>query len=296
MTDAYSPLKPSATGHHLVRGLRCQLRYWGDPSAPLLLCLHGHRDGSATFQFMVDLLKQDWRIVAPDWRGHGGTDWNPQGYYFQDYLADLDEIVDIVAPQKQVAILGHSLGGNIANVYAGVRPDRVSRIASIDGFGLRPRDSGEMPDHLVAWLDSWRRTTRSRAYPSLDLMADRLIASNQRLTRDKALFLAEHTSRPVEGGYAWSFDPAHQRPFATLYRVDEWAACWRRIEANTLWIAAGDRFERMDREGEGGFEWRLSQLRRGDWLQVPGTGHNIHHDDPAALARIVDDFFAPVRG
>jgi len=291
----YIPTSPSATNHQKIRGLKYQLRSWGDPAAPLLFCLHGHRDGSATFQFVVDALARDWRIVAPDWRGHGGSDWCVHGYSFQDYLADLDQMVDQLAPDGPVSILGHSLGGNIANVYAGIRPQRVKRVASIDGFGLRPKDLRETPEYLDAWLKSWRSEPKIRVYPDVAAMADRLIAANKRLSRDKALFLAQHTSRAVDGGYAWSFDPGHQRPFATTYRVDEWAACWRRIEAPTLWIAAGDRFERMDRTGEGGFEWRLAQLRHGDWVQVAETGHNIHHDRPAQLARIIEDFFAPSR-
>ncbi len=293
--EAYSPSKISATGHLQVRGLRYQLRYWGDPSAPLLLCLHGHRDGSATYQFVIDALKRDWRIVAPDWRGHGGTEWCPQGYYFQDYLADIDAIIDHVSPDQPVAMLGHSLGGNIANVYAGVRPQKVKRIASIDGFGLRPRDFRETPEHLDAWLTSWRSEPKARFYPDLASMAARLVAANKRLSGERALFLAEHTSRRADQSFAWSFDPAHQRPFATVYRVDEWAACWKRIEAPVLWIAAGDRFQRMDREGEGGFEWRFAHLRHGDWTQVAETGHNIHHDRPDELARIIEDFFAPSR-
>lgn len=295
MTDAYVPAAKSATGHIPVRGLKYQLRTWGDPAAPLLVILHGHRDGSATFQFMIDAFKQDWRIVAPDWCGHGGSDWRPQGYYFQEYLADLDAILDHVSPAAPVSIVGHSLGGNVVNVYAGVRPQRVKRIASIDGFGLKSRDVSEMPDHLNEWLASLRSDPRARVYPDHMAMAERLMAANKRLTRDKALFLAQRTSRAVDGGLAWSFDPAHQRPFATVYRVDEWAACWRRIDAPALWIAAGNRFERTDREGEDGFKWRLAHLRQGEWTQIEHTGHNIHHDRPAELARVIEDFFAPSR-
>ncbi len=287
----YFAIRPSAIDHFTIRGLRYLLRTWGDPDAPLLLCLHGHRDASATFQFMVDCLKKDWRIVAPDWRGHGDTGWAPQGYYYQDYLADLDAIVDHISPGAPVAMLGHSLGGNIATVYAGVRPQKVKRFASIDGFGLRGRHSVEMPDHMRDWLDAWRRKASGRVYPNEDAIADRLMATNRRLTRDKALFLAAHMHREVEGGYTWSFDPGHQRPFATLYRLEELAAFWARIEAPALWIVAGDRFERMARTGEGGFEWCLAHIRNGEYVQVLETGHNIHHDRPEEIARIVDDFF-----
>lgn len=288
----YVAIRPSSADHFTIRGLRYLLRTWGNPDAPLLLCLHGHRDASATFQFMADRLTKDWRIVAPDWRGHGDTGWAPQGYYYQDYLADLDAIVDHVSPGEPVAMLGHSLGGNIATVYAGVRPQKVKRFASIDGFGLRGRYSVEMPDHLRDWLDSTRRQASGRVYLNEEAMADRLMAANKRLTRDKALFLAAHSHKEVEGGYTWSFDPGHQRPFATLYRLEEWAACWKCIEAPALWIAAGDRFERMERTGEGGFEWRLAHIRNGEYVQVPETGHNIHHDSPEEIAHIVDDFFA----
>ncbi len=295
VSGAYAPAALSASGYLAVRTLNYHLRYWGDPEAPMLLCLHGHRDGSATYQFMIDAMQRDWRIVAPDWRGHGGTDWCRHGYYFQDYLADIDAIIDHLSPGQPVSILGHSLGGNVANVYAGVRPQRVKRLASIDGFGLRPRDDRDTAQHIDEWLTSWRSEPKARVYPDLASMAARLIASNKRLSQDKALFLAAHTSRQVGDGYAWSFDPGHQRPFGSTYRVDEWASFWKRIEAPALWIAAGNRFERMDREGEGGFEWRFAHLRNGAWTQVPQTGHNIHHDRPEELARIVEDFFAPSR-
>lgn len=290
--ESYVAVRPSRTQLETVRGLSYRLRCWGPPEGPLLLCLHGHRDCSATFQFMIDAMREDWRIVAPDWRGHGGTDWAPQGYHYQDYLADLDAIVDLISPDRPVAILGHSLGGNIASVFAGVRPERVARIASIDGFGLRDRAAADMPDHLRSWLDSWRKKPSSRVYAHIGAMADRLCAANSHLAPSMALFLAREMAREVEGGFTWSFDPAHQRSFAALYRVDEWAACWSRVVAPVLWIAAGDRFARLPRAGEGGFDWRMSHFPSAESVQIPETGHNIHHDAPEELARVVEAFFA----
>ena len=291
-SKVYVPARPSRTEHHAVRGLRYRFRHWGPQSGNVLLCLHGHRDCAATFQFMVDALHKDWRIVAPDWRGHGGSSWAQQGYYYQDYLADLDVIIDLVSPGRPVAVLGHSLGGNIACVYAGVRPERVSRVASIDGFGLKGRPAADAPDHLRGWLDSWRKEPVSRVYGTTEAMAERLCVANRRLTHDKALFLAREMAREVEGGFTWTFDPAHQRPFAGLYRIDEWAACWARVTAPVLWVAAGDRFERLARTGPEGFDWRVSQFRNGSSVQIEGTGHNIHHDAPDELARVVEAFFA----
>lgn len=293
MIEAYAPVRASRLQTRLVRGLEHRFRLWGPDDAPLLLCLHGHRDCSATFQFLIDAMDPAWRIVAPDWRGHGASGWASQGYFFQDYLADLDAIVDLVSPDRPVAILGHSLGGNIASVFAGLRPERVSRLASIDGFGLKDRPAADAPDHLGDWLAAWRRTPKFRVYESVEAMAQRLCGANPRLPMSKALFMAAAMSHETDGGFTWSFDPAHQRPFPTLYRVDEWAACWSRVTAPALWIAAGDRFERLPRTGPGGFEWRLSHLRAGQSVQIPGTGHNIHHDAPEELARVVEAFFRP---
>ncbi len=287
---AYVPQKPSRTQMMTVRGLRYRLRTWGDERAPLLLFLHGHRDSAATFQFMIDRLQHDWRIVAPDWRGHGGSDRAQQGYWYHDYLADLDAIVDQVSPDAPVSLIGHSLGGNVGSVFAGLRPQRVTRLVSLDGFGLRNRPAQDAPEHLRGWLDVWKKPLRERPYASRAELAERLMKSNPRLTRDKALYLAQDMGRETEGGYTWTFDPAHRIPFATLHRVDEWAACWRQIEARTLWIVAGDREKRAPRDDEHSLAWRVSQIRNGASVVVPDTGHNIHHDAPEEAAAIIERF------
>lgn len=285
----YAPLRLSRTRSLDVRGLQILLRDWGADGEPLLL-LHGFLDASVTFQFFVDAMKHDRHVVAPDWRGHGGSAWAPQGYWLHDYLADLDAIVDEVSPHRPIDIIGHSLGGNLATIYAGVRPQRVRRLVSIDGFALRDTPAKDAPERMRKWLDAWKETPKERAYPNAPAMADRLMAANRRLPRDKALFLAQHLARPVDGGLAFAFDPGHRRPFPTLHRLDEWTACWEKVEAPALWIAAGDRFAKTPREGEGNFEWRLKHLRHGRGAEIADTGHNIHHDDPQALARLIEDF------
>ncbi len=106
-------MKPS-TSHFLpVRGLRYHVRTWGRPEAPLLVVLHGWMDVSASFQFLVDALQGDWHVVAPDWRGFGLTDWAADGYWFADYLADLDVLLDHWSPGRPATVLGHSMGGNV---------------------------------------------------------------------------------------------------------------------------------------------------------------------------------------
>src|SRR5262245_49556059 len=91
-----------------IRGLRYHCRCWGDPTAPKLVLLHGWMDVSASFQFLVDALRGEWRAIAPDWRGYGLSDWSgADSYWFPDYLADLDVLLRELAPSEPVVLIGH---------------------------------------------------------------------------------------------------------------------------------------------------------------------------------------------
>ena len=150
-------------------------------------------DVGASFQFLVDALARDWYAIAPDLRGYGRSAWQPQGYWFPDYVADLEALLDVFAPGETVDLVGHSLGGNIVMHYAGVRPQRVRA----RGLARRLRHSrGDAGRRAEA--SSRSGSTRSAAPPrfqavrDLDAVADRLQKNNPRLPRDEALFLAAH--------------------------------------------------------------------------------------------------------
>ena len=105
-----------------VRGLDMHLTRWGpSPSAgvPPVLLLHGWQDTGDTFQFMVDAFEQDWPLAAPDWRGFGRSEWAQGGYWFPDYLADLDALLEQLSPGVPARIVGHSMGGNVAALVCG---------------------------------------------------------------------------------------------------------------------------------------------------------------------------------
>ena len=132
-------MKPSRSSYLDLRGLRFHLREWGPAGAPKIFMLHGWMDVSATFQFLVDALRGDWHVIAPDWRGFGRSASAGDCYWFPDYLADLDAILAACAPAETPSLLGHSMGGNVACMYAGVRPGRVARVVALDAFGLADR-------------------------------------------------------------------------------------------------------------------------------------------------------------
>ena len=142
-------MKASRSRFLPVRGLRYHLREWGQDAAPPLVLLHGWMDVSASFQFVVDEFERDWHVIAPDWRGYGLTDRGPGDcYWFPDFLADLEAILDAVSPNGQVTLVGHSMGGNIAGLYAGARPERVERLVLAEGFGMPPTVPEQAPKRV----------------------------------------------------------------------------------------------------------------------------------------------------
>jgi pimeloyl-ACP methyl ester carboxylesterase len=305
MTPPYQPRRESRGESVPLRGLHHHLRHWGDAplesrDKPLLVMLHGWMDTGASFQFAVDALAElegDTRhVAAPDWRGFGLTDGPPgtDSYAFADYLADLDGLLDRLSPGRPVDLLGHSMGGNIAMVYAGVRPGRVRRLVNLEGFGLPASDPAQAPARQAQWLDELKTPAQLLPYPDLQAVAKRLRKNNPLLPADRALWLAGKWAAPGEDGL-WRLraDPVHKRVGPLLYRVDEVLACWRRIEAPLLWVEGdrsgleawwGGRYTLAE------FHERLREVPRRETAVLSPAGHMLHHDQPDALAARLKTF------
>ena len=152
----YTPLRPARSCTLPVRGLDYHLLRWGEPRVdqPLLVLAHGWMDVAASYQFLVDALPPDYAIVAPDWRGFGATVVPQQidHFLFADYLLDLDYLLDQLSPQQPVDLVGHSMGGNIATQYAGLRPERIRKLVNLEGFGLPATQAEQAPGRLRDWM------------------------------------------------------------------------------------------------------------------------------------------------
>lgn len=286
-------MKPSESLYLDVRGLRYHCRAWGDRGAPLLVLLHGWMDVSASFQFFVDALAHEWRVLAPDWRGYGLSEWSgADSYWFPDYLGDLDALLRAFSPHEPVRLAGHSMGGNVACLYAGIRPQRVARLINLEGFGLRPTDPAQAPERYATWLDQLAEPQRFRDYASFDELAARLCEANPRLARARAAFLARHWgAETADGRVALRSDPAHKRVYPVLYRLEEAQACWRRVAAPVLWVdGALSETARALRLGADDLAARRAIFPQVVARTLPDAGHMLHHDQPEALARVVEEF------
>lgn len=292
----HGAMKPSRSEFLHIRKLRLHMRHWGREGAPKLFMLHGWMDVSASFQFMVDSLKRDWHVIAPDWRGFGLSEWSGNDtYWFPDYLADFEAILDHYSPGEPVRVVGHSLGGNVASIYAGTRPQRIARLASLEGGSLLAGQPEQMPGRYAQWLDECRNPPFLRTYSSLEEVAQRLKANNPRLTSERAAFLAPHwAARNEEGRWALQADPAHRHLAPSLYRLDEVFACWGAITAPVLMIAGefallGVRLGDA-KAGRAEIELRTASIPNSIIATVSGAGHMLQHDQPEEVARLVENF------
>jgi pimeloyl-ACP methyl ester carboxylesterase len=297
MTPAHVPRRPPRSEFIPVRGLRCHVNAWGMPSPgqPPLVLTHGWMDVGASYQFVVDALARERWVVAPDWRGFGRSE-SPaaDSYWFPDYLGDLDALLQALSPDQPVDLVGHSMGGNVVMMYAGVRPERVRRLVNLEGFGLPESRPHHAPKRYRQWLDELRTPMQLRPYDSLDAVAERLVKNNPRLTPDRASWLAAHwAERRDDGQWHILGDPAHKRVNPQLYRKDEVLECWKRITAPVLWVEGdltdaakwwGDRYPRAE------FDERLAMVPNVQRETLSPCGHMLHLDQPEALATLMERF------
>jgi pimeloyl-ACP methyl ester carboxylesterase len=276
-----------------IRGLRYHVRRWPREGAPRMFLLHGWMDVSASFQFLADALRGDWDVYAPDWRGYGLTQWGKSdSYWFPDYIADLDRILERFDAQRPANLVGHSLGGNVATMYAGIRPQRVAKLVNLEGFGLAPTRSEQAPKRYARWLDELHEPPRLRAYKDFAELAERLSKNNPRLTSERAEFLARHWGRDAgKEGVLLRGDPAHKIVNPVLYRYEEVRACWQQVSAPVLWVdaAQSDTLKRLGLNAAQHAE-RRAAFPNLQYKTIEEAGHMLHHDQPEAVARLIEGF------
>jgi pimeloyl-ACP methyl ester carboxylesterase len=284
-----------------IRNQQYHVLTWGAPApgrAPLVL-VHGWMDVAASWQFMVDAFEHERHVIAPDWRGYGLTTGPvTDSYWFPDYLADLDALIDLHSPDAPVDLVGHSMGGNVAMLYAGVRPHRIRRLVNLEGFGMPANKAAHAPRRLARWLDELKAFHRGemdlRTYDDAEGVARRLIKTNPRLGPDKAAWLAHHWARAdAQGRWRILGDAAHKVINPQLSRVEEVLAIYAAIAAPVLSIETttdslsqwwGGKYDLAE------YHERLKAVSHVTVEVVSDAGHMVHHDQPELLARLIGRF------
>ena len=299
----YPIQKPSRSEFVPIRHLSYHVLQWGTPSpdqTPLVM-VHGWMDVAASFQFVIDAMKDNHWVIAPDWRGFGLTETpDVDHFFFPDYLADLDQLLDHYVGERPVNLLGHSMGGHIATMYAGIRPERIHKLINLEGFGMPATRPTQAPSRLAKWMDELKALKRGeinlKPYPSLEAVAQRLIKTNPRLHADKAHWLAQHWARAnAQGEWRILGHAAHKVVNAQLFKTDETQAIYERITAPTLCVVASSNSMSQwwkDSYTLDEFKQRIAAVPKLTHTVIDDAGHMLHHDQPDVLARLMDEFLS----
>jgi pimeloyl-ACP methyl ester carboxylesterase len=262
---------------------RLRLHYvdWGNASAPPLLLVHGGRDHCRNWDWVAERLRAEWHVIAPDLRGHGDSQWSPDGSYtMAGYIYDLAQLIH----QQQLApvtILAHSLGGNIALRYAGIYPKSVRKLIAIEGLGPSPKMQAErakrsIADRMQSWIDEQRALSGRlpRRYATIEDAFQRMQEENKHLSAAQARHLTQHgVNQNEDGTYSWKFDnyvrafPPYDMAQADLEEL------WQRIGCPTLLVYGKESWA-----SNPATDGRAGLFRQAETVTVERAGHWVHHD------------------
>jgi pimeloyl-ACP methyl ester carboxylesterase len=278
-------LLPSGLGSHFLE--------W-DSEEPAhdhtVLLLHGWLENAWAWEATAEAgLARRLHLIAVDLRGHGDSDrvGTGGGYHVADYLADLHELIPLVA-RARLSLVGHSLGGAIAGLYAGTCPQRISRVALLEGTG--PPRLGGGPARMARWLQKRERVRErpQRSYPSVEEAAARLRETDPSLRPAMALRLAEKGTAPgSDGRLRFKHDPRLTAGHPCAFDVEHARLFWANVACPVLILEGAESATRLSEE-EGRRRWSSFPTCR--HAVLPDAGHMMQRHQPEALAAVLLEF------
>ncbi len=255
-----------------------------------MLLIHGGLDHARNWDWVARALRKDYHVYAVDLRGHGNSAWAPGAIYsIAEYVLDVSALVDIIG-KDPIYIIGHSLGGIIASTYAGVYPERLRKLVSIEGLGFPQghRVHAAAPKRIRNWIEETRRIEqrKSHSYPDLASAVARMREANPHLSNAVAEHLTLHgTNWNADGSIIWKFDN-----FARLFppyghKAEDAKALFGNISCPTLFFWGSESFMPDPEHDE-----RLNSIRDLRLVKVDQAGHWLHHDQLDLFLRETQKF------
>ncbi|GAC20405.1 alpha/beta fold hydrolase [Paraglaciecola arctica] len=261
---------------------------YGDPSKPMILALHGWLDNAASFQPIAEYLS-DYYIVALDITGHGLSSHRSNGahYHLIDFPYDLHELVESQGWQSFI-LMGHSMGGIIATIYASCFPEHVSKLISIESFGPMTKDTQSSPSQLRDSILSRLKAQRSEAKHPRSI--ERTVEARTMvgdIKSESARLLITRNIREENEQLFFTTD-RRLRTFSSLRMTEPQAEAFiRNIKCPTLVIMGTQGYDSM----------RTILKNRLDWVEdlimVECEGfHHLHMDNPQPVAKEIVGFLS----
>lgn len=267
-----------ADKHLRIHGMNFHYLEWGDAAKPTVLMLHGASQQAHSWDFVSLGLSQEYHVMALDQRGHGDSDWAPDGdYSLEAHQRDIDGFVQGQGLEA-FTLIGHSMGGRNSYVWASRHPGILNALVIVDtGPQSAPRGQGrierfrELPDEL----------------DSFEAFAQRVQEYTGR-SREQVLGALQYSIRQrPDGKWTWKYDkllrtPGHRSPTWSADRLWE---CVGRITCPTLVVRGSE----SDIFAEATMQRMQEVIPDCTSVTVPRAGHLVPGDNPA-------DFLAAVQG
>lgn len=256
------------------------IQEWGDDSKPTLVCLHGWLDNGATFHRLAPLLAQDYHLLVVDLPGHGLSQPLAEGahYYIWQNIETLFELL-AVRKLERVHVLGHSMGGVVASLFAGTFADKVQSLILLDSLGPMTSPLVETPQQLAkAIIDSQRIPSPLRTFSSIDEALLARKKSSPNMTDDALRPIVERNLKAVTGGFCWRTDARLRHTSKVRLSEEQVNAFFAAITAPVLVI--------MAEYGIVPKVWvdkRMQSIKDAELVYLPGH-HHFHAEQEAVSA------------
>ena len=272
-------------------------------AARTVVLVHGFMDAAGTWDLVAPALAaRGLRVLAPDMRGFGEGARAPKGsyYHFVDYVFDLADLVEALSPREPIALVGHSMGGTIATLFAGTFPERVHRLALIEGVGPPDNPFEVGPTRMRGWIDQVRlaraRGGRGTGSPTfaVDEALRRLGANHPRVDPAVLAHRLPHLTADAgagDGRVAWHYDALHRTMAPMPFFAKLFVEFARKVTCPVLFVTGGPTGYHPPDEAE-----RITAFADCKHVDVPDAGHMVHWTQPGSLAPLLLDHFGSATG